>query len=166
MHANGGVIIFIRQGLSFSELSNSCLSSLDLYSDYVGVNISINNSSLLSFLNVYACPVCSFPTDGRTDSFSPSISSSSRNLFILGDLNCDYPLWDSRGTYDRRGMKYSIESSPLTSFPSMTLTYLLFSVVPLVVAPPLTSPLLPPLSPSVAPGRYFKTWVLITYQFF
>ena len=56
MHASGGVVTFVRQGLSFSELSTSplYLSSLDPYSDYVGINISLNNSSLLSFLNVYA----------------------------------------------------------------------------------------------------------------
>ena len=53
-HASGGVIIFIRQGLSFSELFTSSLSSLDPYSDYVGINISLNNSSSVSFLNVYA----------------------------------------------------------------------------------------------------------------
>ena len=53
-HASGGVIIFVRQGLSFSELSTSSLSSLDSYSDYVGVNISFNHSSSLSFFNVYA----------------------------------------------------------------------------------------------------------------
>ena len=35
-HASGGVIIFVRQGLSFSELSTSSLSSLNPYSDYVG----------------------------------------------------------------------------------------------------------------------------------
>ena len=34
----------------------------------------------------------------ETDSFSPSILFSSRNLFILGDFNCHQPLWDSRGT--------------------------------------------------------------------
>ena len=104
-HASGGVIIFVRQGLSFSELSTPSLSSLDPYSDYVGVNISLNNSSLVSFLNVYAPPICSSPTDGRdgrTDSFSPSILSSSRNLFILGDFNCHHPLWDSKGTSDPR----------------------------------------------------------------
>ena len=99
-HASGGVIIFVRQGLSFSELSTSSLSSLDPYSDYVGVNISLNNSSSVSFLNVYAPPICSSPTDGRTDSFSPSILPSYRNLFILGDFNCHHPLWDSRGTSD------------------------------------------------------------------
>ena len=30
--------------------------------------------------------------------FSPSILSSSTNLFILGDFNCHHPLWDSKGT--------------------------------------------------------------------
>ena len=102
-HASGGVIIFVRQGLSFSELSISSISLFDPYSDYVGVNISLNNSSSVSFLNVYAPPIRSFPTDGRTDSFSPSILLSSRNLFILGDFNCHHPLWDSRGTSDHRG---------------------------------------------------------------
>ena len=37
-HASGDVVIFVRQGLSFSELFH-LLSLLDLYSDYVGVNI-------------------------------------------------------------------------------------------------------------------------------
>ena len=37
--ASGGVIIFVRQGLSCSEFFTSSLSSLDLYSDYVEVNI-------------------------------------------------------------------------------------------------------------------------------
>ena len=75
-HASGGVIIFVKQGLSFSELSTSSLSSLDPYSDYVEVNISLNDSSSLSFLNVYASPICSSPKDSRTHSFSPSIFSS------------------------------------------------------------------------------------------
>ena len=34
-HANGGVIIFVRQGSALSELSTSTLSSLDPYSDYM-----------------------------------------------------------------------------------------------------------------------------------
>ena len=99
-HASGGVFIFVRQGLFFSELSTTSLSSLDPCSDYVGVNISLNNSSLLSFLNVYAPPICSSPMDGRTNSFAPSILPSSSNLFILGDFNCHHPLWDSRDTSD------------------------------------------------------------------
>ena len=90
-HASGGVIIFDRQGLSFSELSTSSLSSLDPYSDYVEINISLNNSSSLSFLNMYALPIRSSPTDGRTDSFFSSIFPSSKNLFILGEFNCHTP---------------------------------------------------------------------------
>ena len=101
-------------------------------------------------------PICSSPTDGKTDSFSPSILSSSRNLFILGDLNCHHPLWDSRGTSDPHG-KYLTGSSPLTSSTLMTLTHPPFSIAPL-----LTSPFLPLL----APGMCFRTWVLTIYQFF
>ena len=40
-HANGGVIIFMRQGLSLSELSTSSLSLLDPYSDYAEVLLNL-----------------------------------------------------------------------------------------------------------------------------
>ena len=101
-HASGGVIIFVRQGLPFSELSTS---SLDPYFDYVRINISLNNSSPLSFLNVYPPPNRSSLTDSRSDSFSPSILPSSINLFILGDFNCHHPFWDSKGTSNYGGEK-------------------------------------------------------------
>ena len=155
-HAGGGVIIFVRQSLS-SELSTSSLSSLNPYSNYVGVDISLNNSSSLSFLNVYAPPFCSSPSDGKTDSFSPPILPSSRNLFILRDFNCHHSLWDSRGTSDPRREEVFDWSSLPTFFPSMTLTYLPYSIVRLAVAPPLTSLLLPPLLPFPVPGRCFRT---------
>ena len=74
--ASGCVITFVRQGLSFSELSTSFLSSLDSYSDYVEVNISLNDSSSLSFFNIYAPPIRSSPKDSRTNFFSPSILPS------------------------------------------------------------------------------------------
>ena len=74
--ASGGVIIFVKQGLFFSELSTSSLSLLDPYSDYVEVNISLNDSSLLLFLNVYAPPIRFSTKDSRTNFFSFSILSS------------------------------------------------------------------------------------------
>ena len=75
-HASGGVVvIFVRQGLSFSELSTSSLTSLDSYSDYVGVNISLNNFSSLSFLNVYAPPYLLLP-DRRQNQLLFSLHSS------------------------------------------------------------------------------------------
>ena len=165
MHASGSVI-FVRQGLSFSELYTSSLSSLDPYSDYVGINISLNNSSSLSFLNVYAPPIRSSPTDGRTDSFSPSILPSSKNLFILGTLIAITPSGTHEVLPTPAGKKYLTGSSLLTSSPSMSLTHPPFSIAPLTVAPFLTSPLLPPLLPFLAPGRCFRTWVLTIYQFF
>ena len=74
--ASGGVIIFVKQDLFFSELSTSSLSLLSPYSDYVEVNISLNDSSSLSFLNVYAPPICSCTIDSRTNFFSLSILPS------------------------------------------------------------------------------------------
>ena len=165
-HASGGVIIFVRQGSSVLELSTSSLSSLVLYSDYVEVNFSLNDSSSLSFLNVYAPPIRSSPTDSRTNFFSPSILASSTNLFILGDFICHHPSRTQKVPPTPVERKHLIGPSPLASSPSMTLTYLLFFIAPLAVAPTLTSPLLCSLSPHLAPGRCFRTWVLISYQFY
>ena len=85
-HASGSLITFIRQGLSF-ELSTSSLSSLDSFSHYVGVNISLNNSSSLSFFNTHAAPICSSATDDRTDSFSPSILSFSGKISSFSETS-------------------------------------------------------------------------------
>ena len=94
-HASGGIIIFVRQGLLFSELSTFSLSLLDSYFAYAEVNISLNNSSSLSFLNVYAPHYLLFP-----DGWQIRLLFS---LFILEDFNCYYSLWDSKGTSDSRG---------------------------------------------------------------
>ena len=99
---------------------------------------------------MYAPCICSYLSDGRTDYFSLSILPSTRNLFILGDFNCHHPLWDSKKVLPTPvGRKYSTGSFLLTSS-SMTLTF----------------PLLSPLSLFPFPGRCFRTWVLITYQYF
>ena len=165
-HASGGVVIFVRQGLSFSELSNSSLSLLDPYSDYVGVNISLNNSSSVSFLNVYA-PLfappqrMAEPIPSLPQFFPPPEISS-----FWGDFNCHHPSGTQESLPAPAGKKYLTGLSLLTSSPSMTMTHPLFSIAPLAVAPLLTSPLLPLLLPFLAPGRCFRTWVLTTYQFF
>ena len=72
-----------RTYLSLNFLPTS-LSSLDSYSDYVKVNISLNYSFLLSFLNVYAPPIRSSPIDSRTDSISPSIFLLQKSLHFGG----------------------------------------------------------------------------------
>ena len=80
-------VLSFSPGRTYPFLKFIPLSSLDPYSNYVGINIFLNNSSSLSFLNVYTpLPILSSPTEGRTNSFSPS-----RNLFILGYFNCHHP---------------------------------------------------------------------------
>ena len=98
-HSRSGIFLLMsqtlaaasgRQGLSFSELSTFSLSSLDPYSHYAEVNISVNDSSSLTFLNVYGPSIRSSPKDSRTNFFSPSIFPSFTNFFILGDFNCHH----------------------------------------------------------------------------
>ena len=115
-HASGGVIIFVRQGLSFSKLSTSSLSLFDPYSDYVGVNISLNNSSSLSFHNVYAPPIRSSLTYGRTDSFSPSILPPPEISSFWGTSIAITPSGAQEVFPNPAGRKYSTGSSPLTFF--------------------------------------------------
>ena len=157
-HASGGVVIFVRQGLSFSKLSTSSLSSLDPYSDYLGINISLSNSYWLLFLNAYA-PLYSLFSDRWQNRFLFSFDSSLLQKSLYSEkLQLPLPTPDGR--------KYSTGSSLLISYPQTTLAYSPFSIAPLAVAPFLTTSLLLPLSLFCAPGRSFRTWVLITYQFF
>ena len=151
-HASGGVVIFVRQGLSLSELFISSLSLLDPYSDYVWINISLNNSSSLSFLNVYA-PLFAFPQ--RMAEPIPSLLPFFAPPAIFSFLGTSIAITRS-GTQEAlptpAGRKYSTGSFLLTSSPSMTLAHPPFSI-----ALPLTSPLLLLLLPFLAPGRCFRT---------
>ena len=143
-HASGDVIISIRQGLSFSELFTFFLSSLDPYSDYVE---STSLLTTLRFLSIM-CMLSLFALVRRMAEptpFSSSIFSYSRNLFILMDFNCYHPSATQKVLPTPVGRKYSIGSSPLISFFSMNLTYLLFSIASLAIGL-FTSPLLSPLS--------------------
>ena len=79
--ASGGVIIFVRQSLSFS------LASLDPYSHYVEVTISLNASFSLSFLNVYAPPSRSSPKNIRTNFFSPFFPSTCKRWNFLSSAS-------------------------------------------------------------------------------
>ena len=166
MHASGGIVVFVRQGLSFSELSTSSLSLLDPYSNSVGVNISPNNSSSVSFLKVYA-PL--FAPPQRMAESIPSLPPFFPPPEISSFWETSIAITPS-GTQEVLptpvGRKYLTGSSLLTSSPSMTLTHPLFSVAPLAVAPLLTSPLLLLLLLFLALGRCFRTWVLTIYQFF
>ena len=96
--ASGGVIIFVKQSLFFFELSTSSISLLGPYSNYVEVNISLNDSSSLSFFNVYAPPICSSTKDSRTKFFF--------SLFFL-------PMWKRKRWIFRASASASTEKGPL-----------------------------------------------------
>ena len=91
MHASDSVIIFVRQGLSFSELSTFSLFVLDSYSDYVGVNISLNSSSL-SFLNVYATLFAPLRWMAEPTSFLPPFFPPPEIFSFLGTSIAITPL--------------------------------------------------------------------------
>ena len=102
-HTSGSVVIFDRQGLSFSELSTSSLSLLDPYSDYVGVDISLNNSSSVSFLNVYAPSLFTPPQRiAKPTPFLPTFFAPPEISLFWG-VQLPSPHWDSRGTSDPCG---------------------------------------------------------------
>ena len=165
-HASGGVVIFVRHGLSFSELSTSSLSSLDPYSDYVGVNISLNNSSSVSFLNVYA-PLFAPPQQMAEPIPSLPPFFPPPEIFSFWGTSIAINLFGTQESLlTPAGRKYSTGSSLLTPSPSITLTHPPFSIAPLAVASLLTSPFPPLLLSFLAPGRCFRTLVVITYQFF
>ena len=102
-HANGCVIIFVRQGYIFFDLSTPSLSSLDTYSDHIWVNISPNSFSSLSFL-MFMLPLLSlfFRIAEPIPCFLPLFPPPEISLF-WGEFNYNHLLWDSKGTSDDRG---------------------------------------------------------------
>ena len=138
-HASGGVIILVRQGLSFSKLYTSSLFSLDSYSDYVGVKILPSNSFSLSFLSVYAPLFALLRRIAESTPFFPPFFHPSLISLFWGTSTAVSASETQKVLLTPVLRKYSIGSS-LTSFLSMTFTCLVFFIAPL-----LTSPLLPPL---------------------
>ena len=165
-HAGGGVVIFVRRGLSFSELSTASLSSLDPCSDCVGVGISLDGSSSVSFLDVCA-PL--FAPPRRMAGPIPSLPQ----FFPPPGVSSFWGTSVAIARFGTRevlptpvGRRYSTGSSPRTSSPSVTLARPPFSVAPPAVAPLLASPLLLLLLLFLAPGGCCGAWVLTACRFF
>ena len=116
----------------------------------------------------YDTPFRSSPTDSKTESFTPSIFPSSKNLFILRNFNRDLTVTPS-GTQTillaHEGRKHLIGSSSLNSIPPnhADIPTHLHHFSGNRYSPGIF--FTPPPAPSLAPGRCFRTWVLITYQF-
>ena len=134
---SGGVIIFVRQGLSFSELSTYSLSSLVPYPNYVEINISLNNSFSLSFLRFMLPLFALLRRIAKPISFLPPLFPPPQISLFLETSIAITPTRTQKVLPTPVGRKHSIGLSPLPSSSSMTLTYLLFSIASLAVAPPL-----------------------------
>ena len=161
----GNVYTNKELSLSFSELTTSSLSLLDPYSDYVGINISLNNSSSVSFLNVYTSLFAPSQRMAEPIPFLPPFFPFPEISLFWGTSIAITPSGTQKVLSIPAGRMYSTGSSLLTSSPSMILTHPPFSIAPLAVAPLLTFPLPPLLSPFLASGRCYRSWVLTTYQF-
>ena len=143
----GGAIIFVKQGLSFTEFFTSLPSFLEPYSDYVRVKLSLNNLFLLSFLKVCALPYGLFLDEYENrllfslhffslHFFLPSFFPFSE-FFYFWETSTAISLYGTQAVLlSLVGRKYSIGSSSMTSLLSITQTHKLFSIAHLAVAPP------------------------------
>ena len=99
----GGVLILVKNGLSYTSLSTQSLSSLDPSSDYLAIAVKIKGAAPIHLFNVYVPPIRSFSSDSRPKSFSPFLLPSSPTTYIFGDFNSHHSSWDSHSPEDHSG---------------------------------------------------------------
>ena len=78
----GGVLILVRNGLTYSSLPTQSLYSLDL-----AITVKTKGASPIHFFNVYVPPIRSSSSDSRLKSFSPFLLPSCPTTYIFGDFN-------------------------------------------------------------------------------
>ena len=122
-HASNDVI-FIRQDLSFPELSTSFLSLLDRYSDNLGVSISLTTPPRRNFLMPMLPLFAPFQQMAELTPFLPPFFPPLEISSLWGTSIAITPSGTQEVLLTPVGRKYSTGSSLLTSFPSTTLTYL------------------------------------------
>ena len=73
----GGVLILVKNGLTYISLSTQSLSSLDPSSDYLAITVKIKGASPIHLFNVHILPIRSSSSDSRPKSFSLLVFPSS-----------------------------------------------------------------------------------------
>ena len=99
----GGVLILIKNGLTYTPLSTQSLSSLDPSSDYLAIAVKVKGASPIHLFNVYVPPIRASSSDSCPKSFSPFLLPSSPTTYIFGDFNSHYSSWDSHSPEDQSG---------------------------------------------------------------
>ena len=98
----GGVLILVKNGLTYTSLSTQSLSSLDPSSDYLAIAVKVKGASPIHLFNVCVRPIRS-SSDSRPKSFSPFLLPSSPTTYIFGDFNSHHSSWDSHSPEDQSG---------------------------------------------------------------
>ena len=99
----GGVLILVKNGLTYTSLSTQSLSSLNPSSDYLAIVVKIKGASPIHLFNVYVPPIRSFSSDSGPKFFSPFLLPSSPTTYIFGDFDSHHSFWDSHSPEDQSG---------------------------------------------------------------
>ena len=112
----GGVLILVKNGLTYTSLSTQSLSSLDPSSDYLAIAVKVKGASPIHLFNVYVPPIQSSSSDSRPKSFSPFLLPLSPTTYIFGDFNSHHSSWDSHSPEDQPEECNNAKSSPKANF--------------------------------------------------
>ena len=99
----GGVLILIKNDLTYTSLSTQSLSSLDPSSDYLAIAVKIRGVSPIHLFNVYVPPIHSSSSDSRPKFFASFLLPSSLTTYTFGDFNSHHSSWDSHSPEDQSG---------------------------------------------------------------
>ena len=99
----GGVLILVKNSLTYTSLSTQSLSSLDPNSDYLAITVKIKGASPIHLFNVYVPPICSFSSGSRPRFFSPFLLPSSPTTYIFSGFDGHHSSWNSHSPEDQLG---------------------------------------------------------------
>ena len=136
----GGVLILVKNGLSYTSLSTKSLSSLDPSSDYLAIAVKIKGAAPIHLFNVYVPPIRSSSSDSRPKSFSPFLLPSSPTTYIFGDFNSHHSSWTPTHRKTNQAKVCLIGSSLLIFYLLITPNTTPYYTVPLETALPLIFP--------------------------
>ena len=97
----GGVLILVKNGLSYTSLTQSL--SLDPSSDYLAIAVKIKGAAPIHLFNVYVPPIRSASSDSGPKSFSPFLLPSSSTTYVFDNFNSHHSSWDSHSPENQSG---------------------------------------------------------------
>ena len=133
-----GVLILVKNGLTYTSLFTQSLSCLDPSSDSLVITVKIKGALPVHFFNVYVPPIRFSSSDSRPKSFSPFLLPSFPNTYTFGDFSSHNSSWDSHSSEDQSGKDLFDWLLFLLIFYLLTTpNIILYYTVPPETAPPL-----------------------------